>query len=266
MAGPQPIVTETELMEAMAREMPPDVRMAVRMPGEHFKSFHRTELMWTMALEEGKIGEALYNRIMGKGEGGRASFKYNAPAMALPDYVKAIAEAKNATPLLAPVSQAVGAKVVGDKVVPIRREDVPGMDARTVTEIMQESLVRKDISFQSGIEIAEMLAAKKVTEGTIDDEEAKEVIELSRKFGKVLNKLLEGEVIRTPRDIKAKAAPPPELPVPAPVPQLPPPTPVPAVVERPHTRVIPAKATKAPPTGSGWSLGWLTEKKGVRPT
>lgn len=180
-------VTPDELVEVMAREVPADLRLAGRMPGKTFKRFHDTEQTWTAMLEMGLIDDRLYKKALDS----RFSFKVHLPARAAGDYIKGVAEAKNPTPMLAMVSQAVGAKRIGNDVVPIRREDVPGMDSRELMEVIKEPLVRKELSFEGGMEILEVLATKHVQEGAVEDDEMKEFLDAARHFKRMMKKVIE---------------------------------------------------------------------------
>lgn len=186
MAGPPPSVTPDEILEALAHDMPPDMRLAGRLPGDYYRTFHRTEMIWTHMLELGLISSAVYESVMGA----RLSFKFNLPAMAAPDYIKFVATSSNPAPLLALVSQSVGAKKLGDSTVPIRREDVMGMDPRTIQDLMQERLVRQELSLEGALAAAEIVISKQVEEGSLDDEDAKDLVRGARQFRQVIDRLL----------------------------------------------------------------------------
>lgn len=179
-------VTPEEVMEVMAREAPVDLRLATRMPNGAYKRFHDTEATWTDMHERGLVDKELYSKLLN----GRHSFKQTLPAAAASDFVRMVGEAKNPTPYLAMVSQAAGAKKIGNDLVAIRREDIPGMDSRELSEIINEPLVREELSFEGGMQLLEVMAAKKVAEGDMDNEELKLLLRTAKAFQSQVRRLM----------------------------------------------------------------------------
>jgi hypothetical protein len=134
------------------------------------------------------------------------------------------------------VSQSVGAKKLGDSTVPIRREDVLGMDPRTIQELMEERLVRQEMSLDGALAAAELVISKQVDEGSLDDDDAKDLVRSARQFKRVIERLIGPDNTSTP---SARQPRPPPIPAPA-TPAEPRPAanhsnPLPAPVPRPST-------------------------------
>ena len=179
-------LTPEERQEVMAQDVPAPVRLAAYMPaGRAFQEFHRVETALAHMHELGLLPLELYERILDH----RLSYRYYAPVATAPDVVRALAEAKNPTPLLAMISQTVGAKKLGDRILPIRREDVPGMDTRSLEELIQEPLVKKRLSFEAGLEIVRQLAKRRAKTGQDQDEEVERLLAAARALEEKLRTL-----------------------------------------------------------------------------
>lgn len=185
MADRTPLTPE-ERQEVMAQDVPAPVRLAAYMPaGRAFHEFHRVETALAHMHELGLLPLELYQRILDH----RLSYRYYAPVATAPDVIKALSEAKNPTPLLAMISQTVGARKLGERVLPIRREDVPGMDTRTMEELIQEPLVKKRLSFDAGLEIVRQLAKRRAAAGLGQEAEVEKLLAAARTLEEQLRTL-----------------------------------------------------------------------------
>ncbi len=181
-AGPAP--TPQEAAEAMARDVSPEMRIGAMLQS-HYGKFHDVEATLTHMFEIGYLSGPVYAAVMAS----RFSFRQSHPARAMPDFMRVLGEVRNAGPLLQMVSQSVGARRIGQKVVPIRRKDVPGMDARSVFDVINEPLVREELSFGEGMAIIRELATKMGAEGDVDEEDMEEVRQGFSAFHKALDLL-----------------------------------------------------------------------------
>lgn len=224
--------TPEEMQEVMARDVAQDIRLAARLQGKS-KRFHDAEQLSAFFYEVGLIDYDLYKKITSS----RWGFKNMLPAQAAMDYIKAVSESKNPTPLLAMVSQTVGAKKIGNEVVPIRREDIPGLASKDLIKLIRDPVVRRDLTFEGGMEILEVVASKKMAEGSIDQEAMQAFVDASKAFRKALQSLVgEQDVdLSMPKaPIKAK------LVKPAPAPEL-----VEPVVAPAYTPILQATAKRS---------------------
>jgi hypothetical protein len=186
MGGAARPVTPEEQLEVMARELPPDLRLAGRMPGKTYLAFHNAETILANMLEIGAIDDALYKKVLD----GRFSFKNMFPARAAVDWVKAVSEMKNPGSFVAMVSNAAGAKIIGNEVVPIMRADVVGLkDSRSIMEVIRDNLVKEQLSFHDGLEILETVEQRLKQEGVQDDVETAEALDTIRSFKSLMRKL-----------------------------------------------------------------------------
>jgi hypothetical protein len=97
------------------------------------------------------------------------------------------------------VSQSVGAKRVGKQLVSLRRADVPGMDARSIKQLIEEPQLREELSFDGGLELLEHLANRLRSEGAADDEETRSLVAAARHFRSQLARLdILPEPVRAP--------------------------------------------------------------------
>lgn len=186
MAGAPLTATPDEQAELFARETPSDIRLAARMPGKAYTEFHTIDQTWAFMLERGLITQEVYEDV----QQGRFSYKQKIPAAAAPDYIEKVGQAKNSVPLLAMVSQAAGYRRKGDQLEAILRQEVPGLDPRSIVEHIMDPLVQDQISLRGGLEMLQVAAKKKVEVGEWEDDEAKKFVELSRKFAPLLEQLV----------------------------------------------------------------------------
>lgn len=179
-------LTPAEIAELQARDVPSDIRLAARM-GPDYRTFHDDEQIMASLLEDGFIDEELYALV----EQSRFGYKNYLPAHAAPDFVRTVSEVQNSAPILTMVSQTVGGHRVGDVAVPYRRQDIAGMDSRSIKELIKEQLVRGEISFAEGMDLIDQFAAKREQEGETDAEEADKLRTLARQWKRMMEEAME---------------------------------------------------------------------------
>lgn len=185
MGGPAPDVTPEQLQEVLAHQMPPDLRLAARMP-KTFSKFHNLDAIVHHMYEKGWISKETFEGT----QNSRFSYKQKMPAEAAQDYIEGVMGAKNPAPVMAMVSQAAGARRRGDKVEPILRSEVPGMDPRSIQQVINDPLVTEELSLSAGMEFMQIMAAKMANEGEIEDEDVKEFTKVSNTFLRLLDKMM----------------------------------------------------------------------------
>lgn len=177
-------IEKDEITEVLAHYQPSDVKLGSRL-GPLFPIFTDVERVLTSMVENGWIDSALYGRVIDS----RFSFKQTLPDMAMSTILKGVSESKNANVFLSMWSTAAGAKRIGDKIVPVMKSDIPGMDAREMHELINERLMREEVSFKDGMDVVKAIIERAKVRGEMDDEEAKEFITAASTVQRHLSKI-----------------------------------------------------------------------------